>query len=76
MSKLDTCELCKKTYPYHLVNNLTIVASAGTIIKLACPICALYELNQAKNLPINRPFDGEEARQYYAEAIKFDNERN
>lgn len=61
------CNICKRKFPYHLVNML--YTSEG--YTYACPICALKQTNKLHGLPENTPFQGEMAREYYEEAINY-----
>lgn len=65
---LTKCGNCKRHFPDHLVNPLR--TNAGPI-RNVCPICALVELNRMHGLPLDTPFQGEQAQDFYEEAMEF-----
>jgi hypothetical protein len=65
MEDLEKCNKCHRDFPEELIQPMYVNGKA----ELICPLCALEIRNKAHGLPINTLFQGEQAQEFYNEAL-------
>ena len=66
----EDCDICHIDYNSEIINPYVSAGSNANPIKKACPICALYHRNRQHGMPLNTPFTGTMAGEYYDRAVQ------